>query len=231
MYQWVILQKGNLPLKPDGSRNWFVEHACTTTLVWPDNEKPVIENTVIVDPCFTVAGYRSARKKLSSLKISLDRIGHVMVTHKHIDHQIYLPSRANGLFWEPEYLQKDAPFPGLSLVHCPGHHPYLTALRFFDDSDRQIWIVGDAILDIEWLVNWNYYWPNRYTASDVIQTWKSVGNIVSNADIIIPGHGNPIRVNRKLLKNMIAAFPGSPYVEYCPEVKSMLEKRLDQSKR
>jgi hypothetical protein len=35
-------------------------------------------------------------------------------------------------------------------------------------------IAGDAILDIEWLKAWKYYWPNGYTVPEIVETWESV---------------------------------------------------------
>lgn len=118
-------------------------------------------------------------------------------------------------------------FPDLDSVPCPGHDPFAQALVFRSTRDETVWVVGDAVLNLEWLQRWQYYWPNGYSEKEIVETWRSVAKILS-ADIIIPGHGAPIPVTRALLEHLRATFPMAEYASECPDVRDALTERLKQ---
>ncbi len=223
-FQWAILQHGSLPLRPSGAISHAVEHRCTCVLVWPEKESPSPQNTVLADPCFTVDGYNAALGLLRRLHFSLEDAGWVFVTHQHMDHLPGWPGEPPGLRLRP--FDPAAAPAGLRAVLCPGHEADLHALAFRSDADEEVWIVGDAILDEEWLPTWGYYWPNGYGREEIIGTWRSVAKIVSSADIIVPGHGDPIRVTPFLVRELLERFPKALALE-CSEVISALESRIE----
>ena len=89
-----------------------------------------------------------------------------------------------------------------------------------------VWVASDAILNLEWLRAWQYYYPNRYNADEVIDTWRSLACILSEADIVIAGHGVEIEVTADLLAELLESFPDAPYADHCPDVAEMLRARL-----
>jgi hypothetical protein len=50
--------------------------------------------------------------------------------------------------------------------------------------------------------------------------------ILSQADVVIPGHGREFQVTDTLLKNMIGNFANAEYAKDCPEVVEILSNRL-----
>ena len=118
-------------------------------------------------------------------------------------------------------------FPLLATVPCPGHAPDLQALRFPSESG-EVWIVGDAILSLEWLLDWRYYWPNGYDVDEVIQTWRSVAAILAGAEVVIPGHGPTFKVTAALLRDLVEGFPKAPSAAKCPDVLATLVGRQIQ---
>lgn len=224
LFGWLVLQEGALPLRPDGSTRLEAEHVCTSVLIWPEGEKPGIENTLLTDPCFTTHGMAQARERLESVGCPLEETGSVFITHAgHWDHEPEVPAGVSRPAWR-------IVSPGqteMATVHLPGHHPYLHALAF-NSRDGAIWVVGDAILDDEWLRAWRYYWPNEYTREEILQTWRSVSRIMASADVIVPGHGPPITVTPELLKELIDRFEDAKHWTTCPDVLECLEKRLDE---
>ncbi len=72
--------------------------------------------------------------------------------------------------------------------------------------DGLVCIASDTILDLEWLKAWSPYWPNRYTESEVIDTWRSIASILSQADIVVPGYGKHFMINNSLLLEILERF-------------------------
>jgi hypothetical protein len=89
-------------------------------------------------------------------------------------------------------------------------------------------VTGDAVINLEWLRAWEYYWPNCYQKAEILQTWVSVAKILSVADLIIPGHGHPIKVTSELLAHLIDTFAQAEHAEACPNVEQTLCMRLEQ---
>jgi glyoxylase-like metal-dependent hydrolase (beta-lactamase superfamily II) len=226
--RFAILQPGELPLRPRGGFEKTLEHRCTVTMIWPDNEAPGLHNTLLVDPNFTKVGYDLTLQALKDKGLSLMDVRYVFVTHPHGDHIVSVPFSART--WQPVLVHpaEIAPLSSLNEQPCPGHNPHLTALNFTDPAGKHIWVVGDAILDEEWLRGWKYYWPNGYMPAEIVQTWHSVALILAKADVIIPGHGSPIQVTASLLRDLVVAFPQADFSEQCPTVTVKLRARLDQ---
>jgi glyoxylase-like metal-dependent hydrolase (beta-lactamase superfamily II) len=223
-FQWAVLQTGQLPVTFDAQPIAGLEHRPTSILIWPSGQAPDKTNTILTDPYFTHGGYQDATQVLKPLGISFDAIDRAFITHPHYDHMPSLPGRDLPDFrlFEPG---AEAIFDGIRTVHCPGHSPVLRALVFPMPSDGQVWVVGDAILDADWLRNWHYYWYNGYSPVEVIQTWRTVARIVTQADLIIPGHGVPIRVDKTLVDGLKATFHRAEYAPDCPDVLAILEQR------
>lgn len=224
-YQYIVLQQGSLPLNPNQTHEKAVEHRCASLLLWPAHASPEIENTILIDPCFTAAGYQYAQKQLKKYKCSFSTIGTFFVTHRHIDHLPNFPQRKHI-----SQLQQDARHlpDGIELIPCPGHAQDLHALVFRSTFNEQVWIVGDAILNLRWLKAWRYYWPNGYSPREIVQTWNSVAKILARADVVIPGHGNRIYVTAELLADLLETFPYAEYASECPQVEPLLRQRQQQ---
>lgn len=225
-YQWQVIQLGGLPLRPDGSYDGQIPYCCTSVMVWPDGAAPSPQNTILTDPCLIGPDYYASIKTLDEIGHHISNIGHYFVTHPHYDHlpAFAIPDRPlNG---KPFFPTDDS----FRLIHCPGHHAMLRALAFQNGENRQVWIVGDAVLDETWLRAWGYYWPNGYSPAEIVQTWRSVAQICTEADVIIPGHGEAIIVNQDLLQNLINAFPQASHAADCPDVREILATRLSKFK-
>lgn len=223
-FRWAVLQTGQLPVTFDGQHLAGLEHRPTSILIWPADQAPSSANTILTDPYFTPGGYQDAYQALKPLGISFEAINRAFVTHPHYDHMPSVPGRDLPDFrlFEPG---TEAVFEGINAVHCPGHSPVLHALVFSAPSDGQVWVVGDAILNADWLRRWHYYWYNGYSPVEVMQTWRTVARIVAQADVIVPGHGAPIPVDKALVDGLKAAFPGAEYASDCPDVLDILEER------
>ena len=226
-YEFRILQAGTLPLQPDGSVAVGTEHRCTSVLIWPANERPSRSNTICVDPCFTDEGFRqTAAPVLCQLGLSVSDLSYCFVTHEHRDHWPKFPTEQPDSLRPLPISPTGAGFPGLSTVPCPGHSPRLRALRLRSPENHDVWIVGDAVLNLEWLQAWGYYWPNFYDVAAIVKTWRSVATILE-ADIIMPGHGEPILVTADLMRQLLTSFGDAEFSSVCPEVSKRLEQRLN----
>jgi glyoxylase-like metal-dependent hydrolase (beta-lactamase superfamily II) len=224
-FNWLILQSGQLPLRPDRRIDTQAEHRCTVALVWPDDAAPTPDNTVLVDPCFTQAGYDHAVAQLATIGATFNDIGRMFVTHLHHDHVLHMP---RGVLPPPLRTLRPTDLlarPGLGMEHCPGHDALLIALTAGASDGRAVWMVGDAILDEEWLRAWGYYWPNGYAATEIVDTWRSVARIIAGANVIVPGHGPAISVTAELVGHLIQTFADAPYAHQCPDVAESLRRR------
>lgn len=227
-FEYRVLQEGSIALKPDGQRIVSLEHRCTSVLIWPETEMPSSENTVLTDPCFTDKGFVYALQRLEELKLPFEKIGRIFVTHRHSDHCLSLPDR---IFVPVFPCLRPRERAGLFSVPCPGHTACLKSLVFRSCSGEKIWIAGDAVLDEEWLRAWEFFWPNGYSPSSVIQTWHSVAQIITNADVIIPGHGKPFKVTLPLVKKLLRDFQHATYSAACGKAADMMADRLNRLKK
>jgi len=235
LYQVLILQTGSLPLRPDGTIT-SVPHACTATLVWPEGESPTRENSVVVDPSFNGPGWREAEAALRHRGGGMDSIGHFFETHEHADHvfdvlDAQARAAADALGWRadraPARLAEPIEWPGISTFACPGHAPELRAFEV-PTRDGRVAIVGDAILDREWLLAWEVYWPNGYAAAEIVETWRSLAALLERADIVVPGHGPPIRIDAELIAGLLDGFSFAAHWAECPDVADRLRDVLDR---
>lgn len=228
-FSWTILQSGQLPLQPDGSVRRGLEHRCTTTLVWPVGAPPQADNTLMIDPCFTPAGFAQAGQVLGQLNVSIEDIGAVFVTHLHTDHMLRLPDGVPAPRFRPFRPVARGPiFAGIEAEASPGHHPAQEALHFEDTEGKRVWVAGDAVLSATWLKEWAYFWPNGYAPLQIVETWRSVARIVSRADVIVPGHDAPLPVTAELVQHLLETFPQADYATRCPDVTEALGARLEQ---
>lgn len=224
-YHYSIVQHGSLPLAPDRSYDASIEHRCTSTLIWPEHARPSQKNSLLTDPCFTSQGFHDAVEQLTSLNVSFQEVGWIFVTHPHRDHCSNL---ANFMEHPPERPFLLNELAGVLCDFYSGHAPMQKGLLFRSISDHIICVTGDAILNLEWLCAWEYYWPNFYHENEIIQTWVSVAKILSSADIIIPGHGHPLVVTVELLEHLIGTFSQAEYASACPDVEQKLRVRFEQ---
>ena len=224
-FEFMFLQRGTLPLGPDRRFTLSLEHRCSSVLIWPEGEHPTSENTILLDPCFTSQGFQSARKQLAKRALTFTDIGSLFVTHRHIDHLPNFPHHKEFSYFQ---IGSNPRLSAITTVPCPGHSRDLQSLIFRSVADEQVWAVGDAVLNLKWLKAWEYYWPNFYTPREVVQTWKSVANILLHADVIIPGHGGLIYVTASLVEELLSTFPSAKHAKECPDVERLLSNRLAQ---
>ena len=227
-YNYVLLQNGTLPLSPEGTYNYSLEHRCTSVIIWPEDEQPSFNNTVAVDPCFTSQGFLYAAEQLEQLHLSFLDIGWVFVTHRHGDHLPNLTRFLGYIKYKKFRAGANKAFASISNIRHPGHAPDLRVFAFRPTSRQTVCVTGDAILDERWLKAWRYYWPNGYTIPEIVQTWESVANIISYADLIIPGHGEPIPVTAALVQEVLAMFAHAKHASECQDVEQLLSNRLEQ---
>lgn len=229
-YRWAMLQEGMLTIGLDGAYIPGAGH-CTVTAIWPADDAPSPGSTILVDPCFfTAKQYWQAASGAEALGIPLARLVRVFTTHPHHDHAAYVPAGVEARFASYQMI----PFQqqnGLQTVPLPGHEAHLQAIVFCSPEGQAVWIVGDAVLNAEWLEAWAYYWPNRYGPPEIVETWRSVARILASADVIVPGHGPAVAVNADLLERLIQGFPQAELAAQCPEVGEALQGRLRQMRR
>jgi glyoxylase-like metal-dependent hydrolase (beta-lactamase superfamily II) len=222
----MVVQRGTLPLRPNGTRVPFVEHRCTSVLLWPEGEGSSLSSKVLTDPCFTKESLRAAERLLHEKGIALSDIDRTFVTHPHRDHQINLPYDVPGWSAIPYQPGDSSALTGISVISCPGHSSEGQALVFTSATEAITWIVGDAVLNMEWLMAWNFYWPNCYSAAHIVQTWRTLAGIIAEADVIVPGHGRPIAVSANLVQHLIDSFPRAAHADSCGDVAERLRRRL-----
>jgi glyoxylase-like metal-dependent hydrolase (beta-lactamase superfamily II) len=149
------------------------------------------------------------------------------VTHRHGDHRPNLSYFIGRTTFTDFQTGVAEALSGIEIVPYPGHTPKQQGLVFRSSSRQKVCVVGDAILDIDWLKAWMYYWPNVYQTSEIIQTWESVAKIFSYADLIIPGHGRPIIVTASLVKDLLSTFASAEHASKCQNVEQFLSTRLE----
>ena len=225
IYQFKVLQNGALPLQLDGQCLPFTEHVCTSVLIWPRDAAIRNDNSVIVDPCFSSRGWRKAVKRLDRLGSSFRDIGHEFVTHEHRDHTPHIPDKRFSVQWTPFSCDGNSSLSGIRCHSCPGHARDLTALIFATEKG-ECWIVGDAVISKDWLRQWGYFWLNGYNPEEIAQTWRTVAEILSQADIIVPGHGASFEVTRDVLAETLTNWPDARHADLCPDVDVTLRNRL-----
>jgi glyoxylase-like metal-dependent hydrolase (beta-lactamase superfamily II) len=225
-FEWRIVQEGQLKIDLMGQVQ-PVGGFCTITLIWPGDERPSSASALLVDPCFASNDYERATQMIEALDIDYLDMHRVFVTHLHHDH---LPEVPSGVP-QPRFAAYDITpvghSSGFDIIPLPGHEAKLKALVFPSQGGEKVWVVGDAVLNEEWLVAWAYYWPNQYSPAEIIDTWRSVAKVLATADVIVPGHGDAIRVDVDLLERTLANFPSAPHAERCWDVAETIKARLE----
>jgi glyoxylase-like metal-dependent hydrolase (beta-lactamase superfamily II) len=197
-------------------------------LVWPEGERPNSGNTILTDPCLAEGQAARLESVLNELGIGVADIRRIYVTHPHPDHMPNVGELTAGLVPLFGVVAKQLGLPaGISVAPCPGHHPMLASL-VIPTATETTWIVGDAILDEEWLRAWGYFWPNGYSREEIVETWRSVAKILALADVVIPGHGPPFRVDGSLIDDLLRSFPEAECSPECPDVVQNLSRRIEQ---
>ncbi|MGD0817008.1 MAG: MBL fold metallo-hydrolase [Methanomassiliicoccales archaeon] len=168
-------------------------HSSVTMVTWP-------EHIMIVD---TSDGEYRPRliDALSANEVDPDQVDIVVNTHLHSDH-----CSNNDLFRYAVQMahENEAPdrqfvpvpadlelYPGISLVHTPGHTP--GTMSVFVEAERKYAIVGDAIPTFENVRRWIP--PGIVFDREV--ALRSMKKIVDFADVVIPGHDTPFEVDRR----------------------------------
>lgn len=86
-YNWALLQKGQIPLRPNGThyaRAPFNRHYCSSIFIWHDGALPWRDRTVVIDPCWRIATQcHKAIIILKEMGICLYDIGYYFTTHIH----------------------------------------------------------------------------------------------------------------------------------------------------
>ena len=136
----------------------------------------------------------------SANEVDPDQVDIVVNTHLHTDH-----CANNDLFRYAVQMVhgKELPdsrfvavaadhelFPGIVLVHTPGHTP--GTMSVFVEAERKYAIVGDAIPTFENVRRW----VPPGIVSDGDAALRSMRMIVAFADVVVPGHDTPFEVDR-----------------------------------
>lgn len=124
-------------------------------------------------------------------EVSLEQVDLLVNTHDHQDH-----TGNNQLFWRAKPLalgrgEKEMSIcPGVKLVATPGHTH--SSVSVFVEAEVRHAIVGDAIPTRD---NYEKWLPPGINY-DPDLALRSMRSIVDFADVIVPGHGPPFRVDR-----------------------------------
>ncbi|HVO77435.1 MAG TPA: MBL fold metallo-hydrolase [Methanomassiliicoccales archaeon] len=115
----------------------------------------------------------------------------IVSTHGHIDHvgndKLFTSARRIALKAGDS---TSIVAPGVTLVRTPGHTP--DSLSVFVEADENYAIAGDAMPTQDNFTKWVP--PGIHYDQELALT--SMKRIVEFADIIVPGHGPPFRVDR-----------------------------------
>ena len=141
--------------------------------------------------------------KLTQLNLSPDDIDIVILTHLHLDHafNVALFSKAKIIAWMHEWnyletcrlptVNNYEIAPGVVIFPTPGHAEEHIAVEITLNTQEKVIIAGDA-LDKTYVNTQNV---NRF-AYDKELYKKSADEIIRRANIIIPGHGEPITIKK-----------------------------------
>jgi N-acyl homoserine lactone hydrolase len=167
-------------------------HSSVTMVTWPEHIMIVDSSDVDYRPRVIDA--------LSANEVDPDQVDIVVNTHLHSDHCsnndlfIYAIQMAHWME-DPDgryiqVLEDQELYPGITLVHTPGHTP--GTMSVFVEAERKYAIVGDAIPTFENVRRW----VPPGIVCDAEAALRSMKKIVSFADVVIPGHDAPFEVDR-----------------------------------
>ncbi|MBC7108260.1 MAG: MBL fold metallo-hydrolase [Methanomassiliicoccales archaeon] len=172
---------------------FVVEAHSSSILVYNDEMRAIVDTSS--------SAYRE--KLLSSLRnlgIGCNEIDVVVVTHLHHDHtgnnDLFARARfiAHANEYPPDHYMKISSdvdlFEGVHIVHTPGHTR--GSISVFVESESRVAIVGDALPTRD---NYAKWLPPaiHYDASEALE---SIKRIVGFADLVIPGHDRPFKIDR-----------------------------------
>ncbi len=160
---------------------------------------------------------RQAMKAMLALHgLSPQEVTKVFVTHCHGDHVggIEFFSRARWYCHHParvdlpEGLQSkfigvqagDELLPRAVVLHTPGHTAWHCSVLWTDPARKiRIAICGDAIINLAWLQS-GLIWRWNSDFAGVEPALESIGKLLQQADLLIPGHGQPFFATPRLLR-------------------------------
>jgi len=189
MTRYKILVKGYAKKTPDGWRA-----SSTATLVQQG------EINIVVDPGIN---REALLKALEENNLKTEDIDWVLATHYHPDH-IFLDSvfpRAklldDGSIYDGDKIYRHGgkiPGTNLEILKTPGHAYEHCALIVPTKTEGKIGIAGDVFWwteDEEQVLDVNHDDPFVMDREALIASRKKLLNL---CDVIIPGHGNPMKV-------------------------------------
>jgi glyoxylase-like metal-dependent hydrolase (beta-lactamase superfamily II) len=202
--RWEILTIGNL------SRNRYWDEGddrarrpaiCTCTLIVTDQAR------LLVDPSLTEAD-SMARELDRRTGLKLEEFDAVFLTHEHGDHHFGLrhfagarwlaaPAVAARLNESGQYDRPIEPADGpllgeIDVVPTPGHTLSHHSLRF-DWEGLSVVIAGDAAMTRDFWRERNGY----FNSADLGLAARSIEQLATIADLVIPGHDNYF-LNRRI---------------------------------
>ncbi len=143
------------------------------------------------------------KNHLDRLGVSVDDIDIVILTHLHLDHSfnVSLFPKARVIAWMHEWnyletcrlasIQDFEVATGVVIFPVPGHAEEHLAVEITLNDGKKVIIAGDAI-DEKYIKTKKIH---RY-AYDFDLYKQSADLIIKRADIVIPGHGEPIVIDR-----------------------------------
>jgi glyoxylase-like metal-dependent hydrolase (beta-lactamase superfamily II) len=201
---WKVIRVGNLLYEQHERDGRIVGHKMfgdpTITLISG-------EKNILVDPGYGPYRERINRKSEEKLQenilrkylrlaeVDISDINIVFITHHHMDH-FNLLGMFEGAGAEVISDKDDGELiiSGVEVMRTPGHDPHHCSLKFTsneNDLEHRIIIAGDAVLNLDYFKELAPYWMNMYTESEVRQAREDIKRISDEADIIVPGHGQP----------------------------------------
>ncbi len=192
----------------------------TVTMICEQN------NILLIDTGFEREGDLSAANKvyngrvlaemLARHDIAPEAVTKVFVTHCHGDHvggleifsraRWYCHHQAREDFpeaWQAKFIgvqAGDELLPRATVLHTPGHTPWHCSILWTDPARKiRIAICGDAIINLAWLQSglvWR--WNRDFAGAEPAR--ESTGKLLQQADLLIPGHGQPFFATPRLLR-------------------------------
>jgi glyoxylase-like metal-dependent hydrolase (beta-lactamase superfamily II) len=153
------------------------------------------------------------RTSLQLNGINPSDITKVFITHFHKDHYGGIEYLKNAK-WYCHHLARvdfdgvmdnfnslndgDQIIPNTVVIHTPGHtQGHSSILWTTENKTVRVAICGDAIINLAWLQS-GYIWRFNSDFFDVEATKKSLRSLLNESDIIIPGHGQPFFITKRL---------------------------------
>jgi glyoxylase-like metal-dependent hydrolase (beta-lactamase superfamily II) len=197
IHRWSIVTIGNLSRNRywgEGDEQPVRPALCTCTLIDGHGSQ------LLVDP--SLADRQKMETELDRRTgLQLGEISAVFITHAHGDHHAGLmhfpdaawlaaPGVAEAINKTGKYAKAVMPaagqiVDGVDLVPTPGHTTDHHSLRF-DWNGHSIVVAGDAVM------TWDF-WRHRqgyFNSVDLEQVTRTMDDLASIADIIVPGHDN-----------------------------------------